>query len=64
MPNERRGTLNANALKLIAVAAMTIDHVAWALYPGYPKALLPLLMHLIGRVTCPIMCADRACPRG
>ncbi len=48
--------LNANALKLIAVAAMTIDHIAWVLYPSYPRAWLPLLMHLIGRVTCPIMC--------
>lgn len=56
MQNELKGTLNANALKLIAVAAMTIDHIAWALYPGYPRAWLPLLMHLLGRVTCPIMC--------
>ena len=56
MQIERKGTLNANALKLIAVAAMTIDHIAWALYPGYPRAWLPLLMHIIGRVTCPIMC--------
>ena len=34
MQNELKGTLNANALKLIAVAAMTIAHIAWALYPG------------------------------
>ncbi len=48
--------LSANALKLIAIAAMTIDHLAWLLFPGYPRAALPLLMHLAGRITCPIMC--------
>ena len=52
---EKRG-LDSNAVKLIAIAAMTIDHIAWALWPGYPHELLPLLMHLIGRVTCPVMC--------
>ena len=48
--------LTSNAIKLIAIAAMTIDHVAWWLFPGYPRAALPLLMHIIGRLTCPIMC--------
>ncbi len=48
--------LNANALKLIAILAMTADHLAWALFPGYPRQPLPLLLHLIGRITCPIMC--------
>lgn len=52
---QKRG-LDSNAVKLIAIAAMTIDHIAWALWPGYPHELLPLLMHLIGRVTCPVMC--------
>ena len=48
--------LTSNAIKLIAIAAMTLDHVAWWLFPGYPRAALPLLMHIIGRLTCPIMC--------
>ena len=48
--------LSANALKLIAVLAMTADHIAWLLYPGYPRELVPLLMHIAGRLTCPIMC--------
>ena len=48
--------LTSNAIKLIAIAAMTIDHVAWWLFPGYPRAALPLVMHSIGRLTCPIMC--------
>ncbi len=48
--------LDSNTVKVIAIAAMTVDHIAWAAFPGYPTELLPLLMHLIGRVTCPIMC--------
>ena len=48
--------LDANALKLIAIAAMTVDHVAWLLFPGYPAAAVPVIMHIIGRITCPIMC--------
>lgn len=30
-----RKYLNANKLKLIAIAAMTLDHIAWLLFPGY-----------------------------
>ena len=51
-----RGGMNANKLKLIAIAAMTMDHLTWLLFPGYTRAALPLLMHLLGRITCPIMC--------
>ena len=49
-------TLNSNVLKAIAVLAMTIDHIAWMLFPGYAKELLPVIMHIIGRITCPVMC--------
>lgn len=48
--------LNSNVIKAIAIIAMTIDHVAWAVFPGYPKEILPIIMHIIGRLTCPIMC--------
>lgn len=48
--------LDSNQLKLIAIIAMTVDHIAWAMFDGYPTALLPLVMHIIGRLTCPIMC--------
>lgn len=48
--------LNSNQLKLIAIIAMTVDHIAWAMFDGYPSALLPFVMHIIGRLTCPIMC--------
>lgn len=55
MPDTRRG-LSANALKLIAIFAMTLDHIAWLLYPGYPAEASPLAIHILGRLTCPIMC--------
>ncbi len=48
--------LDSNTLKLIAILAMTIDHVTWLLFPGYPTDVLPVLLHIIGRITCPIMC--------
>ena len=48
--------LNSNALKFIAIFAMTLDHIAWAVFPGYPTEALPVILHIIGRITCPIMC--------
>ena len=48
--------LDSNAIKIIAIVAMTIDHIAWAVFPGYPKEVLPMVMHIVGRLTCPIMC--------
>ena len=51
----RRG-LTGDALKLLAILAMTLDHIAWLLFPGYPAQAMPLTMHIIGRLTCPIMC--------
>ena len=53
---ERYKKTDANTIKLIAVIAMTIDHVTWMIYPGYPKEFVPILLHIIGRLTCPIMC--------
>ena len=49
-------TLDANCIKFIAILAMTIDHIAWLLFPGYPRDWLPVILHLIGRITCPVMC--------
>lgn len=48
--------LDSNIIKLIAIIAMTIDHVAWTIYPGYINEIIPIVLHLIGRITCPIMC--------
>ena len=56
MPSLQKPSLTSNAIKLIAILAMTLDHIAWAVWPGYPREFLPLLLHLIGRITCPIMC--------
>lgn len=47
---------SANTLKLFAIIAMTLDHIAWAVFPGYPTEPLPLILHAVGRITCPIMC--------
>lgn len=49
-------TLNSNTIKLIAIVAMTIDHIAWLIFPGYDDGIAPVILHIIGRLTCPIMC--------
>ena len=28
-------TMDANQIKLLAILAMTIDHIAWLVFPGY-----------------------------
>ena len=53
---EKNKILNANAIKIIAIAAMTVDHIAWLIFPGYPCDVIPIILHVIGRLTCPIMC--------
>lgn len=47
-------SLNRTQLKLIAIAAMVCDHIAW----GFVEFMSPLgqTMHVIGRLTIPIMC--------
>lgn len=47
--------LNANQLKLIAIIAMTIDHVVWTVCPGYSTVWWVVILHVIGRLTAPIM---------
>lgn len=47
--------LNSNHLKLIAIIAMTIDHLADLIYPVMPNMFLSNIMHIIGRLTAPIM---------
>lgn len=48
-----RKYLSANMLKYIAIIAMTIDHIAWAFIPK--NTVTGQLMHVIGRLTLPIM---------
>ncbi|MDE6723079.1 MAG: conjugal transfer protein TraX [Eubacterium sp.] len=47
--------LNGTELKLIAIVAMTIDHLTWTLAPGYSTVWWVIALHLIGRLTAPIM---------
>ncbi len=52
--NTKKG-LNANQIKVIAIIAMTVDHLTWTLRPGYATEWWVLLFHAIGRLTAPIM---------
>ena len=47
--------LNSNHLKLIVIIAMTIDHLADLIFPGFTAEPMSIVMHLIGRLTAPIM---------
>ena len=43
----QRRSLDSNAIKLIAILAMTVDHIAWAVFPGYPRAAHHLPDHVL-----------------
>lgn len=51
--NNERG-LSAYQIKVIAIVAMTIDHIAWMWVPAVTA--VGQCMHTIGRITAPIMC--------
>ena len=53
--NMKSKKLNANHLKMIAIVAMTIDHIADIIYPSFPANPVAIVMHMIGRLTAPIM---------
>lgn len=55
LQTDREKGLNANQLKLIAIAAMTLDHLTWTLFPGYSTEWFVILFHIIGRLTAPVM---------
>ena len=40
---------------MIAIIAMTADHAADLMFPGFPGHPAAVLLHIIGRVTAPIM---------
>ena len=56
-PPERL-SLSGNALKVIAIIAMTVDHIAWMGIEEYSQAetLLQIILHSFGRLTAPVMC--------
>lgn len=47
--------LSADHLKIIAIVAMTVDHATDLIYPGFPAQPLPVALHILGRLTAPIM---------
>ena len=51
----KKAALNSNQLKLIAIAAMTLDHLVWTICPGYSRVWWVILAHIVGRLTAPIM---------
>ena len=48
-----KSKLSSNHIKLIAVFAMIIDHIAWGFTLSNDTIFI---MHLIGRITAPVMC--------
>lgn len=55
--SKKRFNLSGNALKVIAIIAMTIDHLAWMGIETYSQAEVSsqIFLHSIGRLTAPIM---------
>ena len=51
----KKNRLNANQIKLIAIIAMTVDHLTWAFFPGTQAVWYVFALHIIGRLTAPIM---------
>lgn len=47
--------LNSDHLKLLAILAMTVDHAADLIYPGFSAEPAAIALHIIGRITAPIM---------
>ncbi|MCI8374198.1 MAG: conjugal transfer protein TraX [Lachnospiraceae bacterium] len=49
-----RKSLNGNQLKIIAMVAMTLDHVVSVIWPDYPTDWWIVLIHMLGRLAAPI----------
>ena len=47
--------LNSNHLKMIAIIAMTVDHAADLIFPGFSAHPIAMFLHIAGRLTAPIM---------
>ena len=46
--------MTATQIKVIAIIAMTLDHIAYTFLPA--GTVLHYILHLIGKTTAPIMC--------
>ncbi len=54
--NKSFNGFSGNQLKVFAIIAMAVDHLAWTIWPGYEnKAWWLLLIHLFGRLAAPTM---------
>ncbi len=51
---QEKVSLSANQLKVIAMLAMTLDHIVWVVFPGYRTEWWILLLHIFGRLAAPI----------
>lgn len=47
---ERQKKQNANQIKVIAIIAMTIDHLTWAFFPGTQAVWYVFALHIIRRL--------------
>jgi hypothetical protein len=52
---DRQMGITSDTIKIIAIIAMTIDHIALIFFPRYSLDIPVLIMHIIGRITAPIM---------
>ena len=52
---KKENGLTSNAIKIIAIIAMTIDHTATIFSPRYSQDIPVIFLHIIGRLTAPIM---------
>ncbi len=55
MDKKVKKVLSGNQIKVIAIIAMTIDHLTWAIWPGFQTMWYVYALHIIGRLTAPIM---------
>lgn len=51
----KKKELCVNALKTMAIAAMTIDLMAWTIWPNKKRVWYIMLFHIISRITAAIM---------
>lgn len=46
--------LNKIVLQIIALVMMSIDHIAWLIFPGYSLNPIAIILHILGRIAFPI----------
>jgi hypothetical protein len=46
--------LNKIVLQIIALVMMSLDHIAWLIFPGYSLNPIAIILHILGRIAFPI----------